>query len=141
MRPLHLSMNAINSFLSLDLVCLFYLALFVVSCSQYRAKIKLLPLSFHMAKKLCGPAELLPSSPCWKFQEICTSHLMKRPILLYWCDSLELIEALFNNPKFQDTMEFSPYQLYDSAACLYHVYTEWMSGDKAWSMQVSFGLY
>ena len=134
-------MNAINSFLSLDLVRLSYLALFAVSCSQYHAKIKSLPLSFRTAKELRRRAELLPSGPCWKSQEIRTSHPTKRPVFLYWCDSLELIEALFNNPKFQDVMDFSPYRLYDSAARLYHVYTEWMSGDEAWSMQVSFCLY
>ena len=136
-----LSMNAINSFLSLSLVHLFYLALSTVFCSQYHAKIKLLPLLFHMAKELHGQAELLPSDPHWKSQEICTFYLMKRPILLYWHDSFELMEALFNNPEFQDTMDFSPYQLYDSAACLYHVYAEWMSEDEAWSMQVYFCLY
>ena len=35
-------------------------------------------------------------------------------------------------------MEFSPYRLYDSATRLYRLYTEWMSGEDAWSMQVSF---
>ena len=94
-----------------------------------------------MAKELRGRAELLPSGPHWKSQEIRTSHPTKRPVLLYWRDSLELIEALFNNPQFQDAMDFSPYRLYDSAACLYCVYTEWMSGDEAWSMQVSFRLH
>ena len=70
-----LSMNAINSFLSLDLVCLFYLALSAVSCSQYHAKIKSLPLSFRTAKELRGQAELLPSSPRWKSQECYVSPL------------------------------------------------------------------
>ena len=35
-------------------------------------------------------------------------------------------------------MEFSPYRLYDSVTCLYWLYTEWMLGEDAWSMQVSF---
>ena len=104
-----LSMNAINSFLSLDLVCCFYLASSAMSCSQYHVKIKSLPLSFRMAKELRGRAELLPSGPRWKSQEIRTSHPTKRPVLLYWRDSLELMEALFNNPEFQDMMDFSPY--------------------------------
>jgi len=34
-------------------------------------------------------------------------------------------------------MDFSPYRLYDSAARLYWLYTEWMSGEDTWSMQVS----
>jgi len=34
-------------------------------------------------------------------------------------------------------MDFSPYRFYDSAARLYRLYTEWMSGEDTWSMQVS----
>ena len=34
-------------------------------------------------------------------------------------------------------MELTPYRLYDTASRLYRVYTEWMSGDDAWWMQVS----
>ena len=63
---------------------------------------------------------------------------MKQPVLLYWQDTLELVQCLFNNPSFQNAMEFSPYRLYDSATRLYWLYTEWMSGEDTWSMQVSF---
>ncbi|KAI5996688.1 hypothetical protein EDD15DRAFT_2387099 [Pisolithus albus] len=111
-----LSMSAINTFLSLRLI-------------------KKLPLSFHTANELHGRAELLPSGPRWKSQEICTSHPTKRPLILYWRDPLELVQFLFNNPEFQDAMELSPYCLYDSAARLHRIYTEWMSGEDAWSMQ------
>ncbi|KAI5995118.1 hypothetical protein EDD15DRAFT_2165351 [Pisolithus albus] len=111
-----LSMSAINTFLSLRLI-------------------KKLPLSFHTANELRRRAELLPSGPRWKSQEICTLHPTKRPLILYWCDPLELVQFLFNNPEFQDTMELSPYRLYDSAAHLHRIYTEWMLGEDAWSMQ------
>ncbi|KAI5988435.1 hypothetical protein EDD15DRAFT_2141400, partial [Pisolithus albus] len=106
-----LSMSAINTFLSLHLVCF--------SC--------VITISTH--------TELLPSGPHWKLQEICTSHPTKRLLILYWHDPLELVQFLFNNPKFQDPMELSPYRLYVSAARLHHIYTEWMLGEDAWSMQ------
>ncbi|KIM50493.1 hypothetical protein SCLCIDRAFT_34233 [Scleroderma citrinum Foug A] len=112
-----LSMSAMDTLLLLDLI-------------------KALPLSFRMANKLHKHAELLPSRPCWKSQEIHTSHPTKRPVTLYWHNSLELVQYLFNCPEFQDVMEFTPYCLYESAAHLYRVYTEWMSGDDAWFMQV-----
>ncbi|KAI5986479.1 hypothetical protein EDD15DRAFT_2373187 [Pisolithus albus] len=111
-----LSMGAIDVFLSLDLV-------------------RKLPLSFHTAKELRGRAELLPGGPRWKVQELHTSHPTKRPVLLYWRDSLELVQSLLNNPGFRNAMDLSPFHLYDSAERLYRVYTEWMSGEDAWSMQ------
>ncbi|KAI6039430.1 hypothetical protein EDC04DRAFT_2526922, partial [Pisolithus marmoratus] len=80
-------------------------------------------------------SELLLSGLCWKSQEICTSHPTKRPVLFYWCDSLKLLLSLFNNPELQNVMDLSPYCLYNSMACLYHIYMEWMSGEDAWSMQ------
>ncbi|KAI5992235.1 hypothetical protein EDD15DRAFT_2168646 [Pisolithus albus] len=113
-----LSMGAIDVFLSLDLL-----------------KVRKLPLSFHTAKELHGRAELLPGGPRWKVQELRTSHPTKRPVLLYWCNSLELVQSLLNNPGFRNAMDLSPFHLYDSAEHLYHVYTEWMSGEDAWSMQ------
>ena len=130
-----LSMSAMDTLLSLDLVCLLLFRLQLLTVSY---QIKALPLSFHTANELRKCAELLPSRPCWKSQEIRTSHPTKRPVTLYWRDSLELVQYLFNCPEFQDVMEFTPYCLYESVACLYCVYTEWMSGDDAWFMQVSF---
>lgn len=97
---------------------------------------KSLPVSFRTAKELRKRAELLPSGPRWMSRQIPTSHPTKRPVYLYWRDSLELLEYLLNNPMFSDVMEFVPYRLYRTADHLYRVYTEWMSGDDAWEMQV-----
>ena len=108
-----------------------------MSCSQVY-QIKALPLSFHTANELRKRAELLPSGPRWKSQEILTSHPTKRPVFLYWRNSLELLQYLFNCPKFRTSMELTPYRLYETAARLCRVYMEWMLGDDAWSMQVSF---
>ena len=131
-------MSAMDTFLLLDLVCLVLFQLEhldLLTLVSYQ--IKTLPLSFRTASELRKRAELLPSGPRWKSQEIRTSHPTKRPVILYWRDSLELVQCLFNCPEFQDVMEVTPYRLYDSAARLYRVYTEWMSGDDAWFMQVS----
>lgn len=97
---------------------------------------KSLPISFRTAKELRKRAELLPSGPRWMSREIPTSHPTKRPVCLYWRDSLELLEYLLNNPMFADAMEFVPFRLYRTAERLCHVYTEWLSGDDAWEMQV-----
>lgn len=95
-----------------------------------------LSLSFRSAKELRKRAELLPSGPRWMSREITTSHPTKRPVILYWRDPLELIEYLFNSPLFADCMDMVPYRLYKTAERLCRVYTEWMSGNDAWEMQV-----
>lgn len=41
------------------------------------------------------------------------------------------------SPLLQDHITLKPYQLYESAAKLMRVYTEWLSGDAAWQMQVN----
>ena len=130
-------MSAMDAFLSLHLVHLLLFRLKHHDLLTASFQIKTLPLSFHMANELHKQAELLSSGLRWKSQEIHTLHPTKHPVILYWCDSLKLVQYLFNCLEFQDVMEFSPYCLYDSAARLYCAYTEWMSGNNAWIMQVS----
>ncbi|KAF8414372.1 hypothetical protein L210DRAFT_3730324 [Boletus edulis BED1] len=102
-----LSMRAINDFLSLEL----------------------------SAKELHSHAEMLPSGPPWKFQIIPTTHPTKNPVHLYYHDSLECVEALFNHPLFACEMDLSPYCLFTTAERIVWLYMEWMSGDVAWEMQ------
>ncbi|KAH7919025.1 hypothetical protein BV22DRAFT_1023699, partial [Leucogyrophana mollusca] len=84
-----LSMGSINSLLSLELM-------------------QKLPLSFRMAKELHGHAELLPSGPRWLSKVIPTTFPTKSPIVLYWCDPLECLESLFNNPLYHGKIDFTP---------------------------------
>lgn len=99
-------------------------------------QIKDLPLSFRSAKELRGRAEMLPSGPRWMSQIIHTSHATKSPIILYWRDPLECISTILNHPFFHDQLDFTPRKVYSTAKKLSRVYTEWMTGDGAWNMQV-----
>lgn len=99
-------------------------------------QIKDLPLSFRSAKELRGRAEMLPSGPRWMSQIIHTSHATKSPIILYWRDTLECISTILNHPFFHDQLDFTPRKVYSTAKKLSRVYTEWMTGDGAWNMQV-----
>lgn len=40
------------------------------------------------------------------------------------------------NPLVQDHISFSPFKLYETAAKTMRIYTEWLSGDQAWNIQV-----
>ncbi|KIJ63226.1 hypothetical protein HYDPIDRAFT_66475, partial [Hydnomerulius pinastri MD-312] len=97
--------------------------------------IKTLPLSFQTAKELRGRAELLPKGPQWKCQQIEMSHPTKSPVWLYWRDPIELLEALFSHPLFRRKIDLVPRKVYQTAAHLVRVYSEWMTGDAAWEMQ------
>ena len=69
-----------------------------------------LPLLFWTAKELCGQAEHLPTGPCWSYRIIPISHPTKKPAVLYYCDSLNCVEALFNHPYFTDCMDYIPFR-------------------------------
>ncbi|KAG1758540.1 hypothetical protein EDD22DRAFT_956778 [Suillus occidentalis] len=75
-----------------------------------------LPLSFCSAKELWGQAEMLPSGSCWLSRVIPTSHPTKSPVVLYWCD---------------------PIKVYTSTEKKCCVFTEWMTGDDTWDMQLA----
>jgi hypothetical protein len=79
---------------------------------------------------------MLPAGPLWKCKPWTTSHPTKSPVQLFYRDPLECIESLLNSPLSADDIEFTPYQLYRTAEKSIRVYSEWLSGDVAWSMQV-----
>ncbi|KAG2752786.1 hypothetical protein P692DRAFT_20723352 [Suillus brevipes Sb2] len=84
-----LSMAALDEFLGLELV-------------------KALSLSFHMAKELCGRAELLPPVPKWQYRIVSTTHPTKQPLHFYWHDPLDCIKSLFSHPFFANEIDVTP---------------------------------
>jgi len=96
-----------------------------------------MPLSFRSAKELRGRAEMLPPGPQWQVRKMKTSHPTKRPVRLYYHDPIECLQALFRSPLLADNIQLTPYRLFKTAGKLVRVYSEWMSGNAAWEMQVS----
>ncbi|KAF8814617.1 hypothetical protein BYT27DRAFT_7326430 [Phlegmacium glaucopus] len=111
-----LSMAALDKFLSLTLI-------------------KGLNLSFRTGKRLRGLAEMLPKGPEWQCKPWETLYPTKKPLYLYYRDPLECIQSILYHPLVKDFIKFSPFRLYESAAKAMRIYTEWLSGDVAWSMQ------
>lgn len=60
-----------------------------------------------------------------------------KKIDLFYRNSLECLEALLRSPLLKDHISFTPFRLYESAAKQMRFYTEWLSGDAAWFMQVA----
>ncbi|KAF7975623.1 hypothetical protein HWV62_9217, partial [Athelia sp. TMB] len=98
-------------------------------------KIKQISLSYKSAKELRNRAELLPPGPQWKCKPWKTSHPTKRPLSLFYRDSIECLRSLLRNPLFADSMHYTPFREFRSAAKLVRVYEEWMSGNNAWRIQ------
>ena len=65
-----------------------------------------------------------------------TTFPTKSPVILYWRDPLECIATIFNNPLLRGLINFLPYKEY-SLPTMRRRYSEWMTGDDAWNMQVS----
>ena len=69
--------------------------------------------------------------------KITPANPTKNDLVLYYRNPLECLESLMRNPLFKDHISFSPFRLYESAAKASRIYTEWLSGEAAWQMQVS----
>ena len=101
-------------------------------------QIKTLPLSFWTAHQLCGLTELLPSRSEWQCCGLLPKVPMKSPVRLFYRDPVRCLEALFNHPLFHDKLDLVSCHIYRTAERLVCMYSEWMTGNAAWEMQVRF---
>ena len=60
-----------------------------------------------------------------------------KPLVLFYRDPLECIQALLRNPTYEGKWSFTARRVYENANRQSRVYGDWMSGDGAWSAQVS----
>lgn len=127
-----LSQNQINNFLKLDRVrALFNLCYRWLIYLQIREQ----PPSFSSAAVLRDRIERLPNVPEWFSRVIeIPGYRTKEPMVLYYRDGLRVMEHLFANPVFANSMDYTPYQLRDEANM--PVVGEFMSGQFAWEYQV-----
>lgn len=63
-------------------------------------------------------------------------HGTKSLIWLFWRDLVDCLESLFSNPLFHDQLDFIPCHIHKTAVWLLCVYSEWLTGDATWSIQV-----
>ncbi|KAJ7891457.1 hypothetical protein B0H13DRAFT_1625951 [Mycena leptocephala] len=95
-------------------------------------------LSFKTANDLRSQIERLPKGLVWKATRWETNYPTKRPLALYFRDPPECLQSLLGNPLVQDFIQYTPFRLWNCAAKLMRVYTEWLSGDVAWRMKASY---
>ena len=64
-----------------------------------------------------------------------TATPTKSPVRLFYCDTVECLEALFQHPLFHDKLDLVPCRIYRTAKRLVRLYSEWMTSDGAWDIQ------
>ncbi|KAH9165648.1 hypothetical protein EDB89DRAFT_2116030 [Lactarius sanguifluus] len=70
-----------------------------------------------------GLAEMLPQGPEWRCKPCDSPFPMKKNVHLFYRDPLECIQCILSNPLMNDHISAM------------RIYTEWLTGDVAWSMQ------
>ncbi|KAI5990601.1 hypothetical protein EDD15DRAFT_2170126 [Pisolithus albus] len=111
-----LSMAAIDSLLSLEIM-------------------RDLSLSFRSAKELRTRAETLPSGLRWVCETLTTEYPTKEPAYVFYRNPIDCLQSLLTHLLFERHISFVPRKVWTSAAKICHIYGEWLSGDRAWSMQ------
>ena len=82
--------------------------------------------------------EDLPKVPEWKTQVISLNgYETVKPVVLFYRDPLEIIQALLQNPIFKGKWAFTARKVYEDAGRQNRIYGDWMTSDGAWSAQVS----
>lgn len=62
-------------------------------------------------------------------------YATKDPLVLYYRDPMECIEFLMKNPLFSGKIEYQPRKDFTPSGS--RVYSEWLTSDGAWDLQVS----
>ena len=132
-----LLMRKINDFLKLKLVITNHV--YPSAIFHHNFQVKDARVSFSTAKVLCGRMEMLPSIPDWKSKKISiTGYPTSELMYLFYHDALDCIKYVSGNPLFANHMDFSPTRLYQDMEQTICLYSEWMTGDATWDMQVRF---
>ena len=76
--------------------------------------------------------------PEWKCKPWETVYPTNKSLFLYYHDPLECIQSILSNPLIQNFIKFTPFCLYESAVWAMRIYSEWLSGNAAWRMQVCY---
>lgn len=97
---------------------------------------KRIPLSFRTGKQLRSRAETLPSGPSWFCETIKPEGQTKNAVRLFYRQPLECIQAILTHPLLAPHIDFVPRRVWTTAAKVCRVYSDWMTSDQAWDIQV-----
>lgn len=138
----NMSKTGINEFLGLELVS--RQSIHHICCASEHLthwdsapKVKTMKLSFSTATDLRSRVEILPKGPAWKSKIWKTiAPTKQKTVTLFYRDPLECLQSLMHHPLMKDHIHYTPFKLFNQAKGMMRVYTEWLSGDRAWEIQV-----
>ena len=61
----------------------------------------------------------------------------KKPVHLFYHDPIYCLQSLLMSLLVKDHINFVPFQLFKKAEKVTHIFTEWLSGNCTWEMQVN----
>lgn len=99
-------------------------------------QIRDLPISFRTARTLRSRIEMLPKGPEWYCKPWTTRVSTKLPVNLYYRDAIECLQDLYRHPMLKDNINHEPLCIFSDATRTLRKYSEWLTGDVAWEMQV-----
>ncbi|KAI6023292.1 hypothetical protein EDC04DRAFT_2574795 [Pisolithus marmoratus] len=111
-----LSMSTIDSLLSLNIT-------------------KQASLSFQTAKELQACVESLPARLPWLCEHMKTDYPTRQAVHLFYHPALECLQSLLNHPLLTPHISFIPWKVWTSAAQIFHIYEDWLSGDRTFAIQ------
>ena len=79
---------------------------------------------------------MLPKGPEWYCKPWTTRVSTKLPVNLYYCDAIECLQDLYRHPMLKDNINHEPLRIFSDATRTLRKYSEWLTGDVAWEMQV-----
>lgn len=79
---------------------------------------------------------MLPSPPRWKYQTVLTKFPTTKTLHVFYQDAIECLQSLLSHPLLVDSFNFIPRKVYESAECAVRIYYGFMTGDRAWELQV-----
>lgn len=80
---------------------------------------------------------MLPSGPQWHCKPWTTAVPTKLPVKLFYRDAVDCLKSLYGHPLLKDYVKHTPFRVFSDAQKLVRVYSEWLTGDVAWDIQVS----
>ena len=126
----------VDKFLRLPYVSRFFSS----SCHDSLTLIKIHGIvpSFRTARELHSRIEILPSPPRWKACMVeVPGGRTRAPIKFLFRDGVQCFSFLFGNPIFKDNMEYAPRRVWEDETKTSRLYSETMTGDLPWELQVS----
>ncbi|KIK13133.1 hypothetical protein PISMIDRAFT_18209 [Pisolithus microcarpus 441] len=91
--------------------------------------------SFKTAKALRKLIELLPSGPRWKYRSVKTESPTRRALQVFYRDAIECLQHLIHSPSNSGQVHFVPKKIYSATDHTQRIYTDWLTGDRAWELQ------